>query len=381
MSHNSNRIDTKSAREKLKPRREPYWHKLQKGGYVGYRCTKNEGTWIARWRNQDGSQQYESFGSLSDLSPGEQFDEAQKFAWSWFNSMGHHTTGGYTVKNAIDDYVKHLEISNSVNSAKDAHQRLYKHALPSLGEIRLTKLTMQDVTKWRDSLVRISNDEEDTRKSKDGANRLLSIFKAGLNLAYRKDIIGSDKAWRRVSAFKDVGAARTVFLTENEIKRLYKVTYGSFHSLVKSALLTGARYGELAGAKVAHFDQSNGTIHLNGKTGPRDCYLSDESIRHFKQLARNKLPTAFLHIKDDGTSWGRAHQQRPTREAVTNAKLPRDTTFYALRHTYISHALLAGINTQVIAENCGTSIRMIEKYYGKFLKADRRAMLNKINVL
>ena len=168
--------------------------------------------------------------------------------------MGHHTKGGYTVKNAIDDYDKHLEIEQGVNSAKDARQRLYKHALPSLGEIRLTKLTMHDVIKWRDSLVRISNDEEDIRKSKDGANRLLSIFKASLNLAYRKDIIGSDKAWRRVSAFKDVGAARKVFLTEKQIKRLYTGTYGSFHSLVKSALLTGARYGELARAKVEHFD-------------------------------------------------------------------------------------------------------------------------------
>ncbi len=67
-------------------------------------------------------------------------------------------------------------------------------------------------------------------------------------------------------------------------------------------------------------------------------------------------------------------------EAVETAKLPHGTTFYALRHTHISRALLAGVNSQVIAENCGTSVRMIEKHYGKFMKADRRAMFDKVKL-
>ena len=65
--------------------------------------------------------------------------------------------------------------------------------------------------------------------------------------------------------------------------------------------------------------------------------------------------------------------------AIKAAKLPHDTTFYALRHTHISRALLAGVNAQVVAENTGTSVRMIEKYYGKFMKADRRAMFNNVS--
>lgn len=381
MTNISNRIDTKTSREKLKPRREPYWHKLQKGGYLGYRCTNNIGTWLARWRNPDGSQQYESFGNLTGIAASEIFDEAQKLARSWFKTLGSNSTGSYTVKDVIDDYVSHLEINNGEKSAKDSKQRMYRHVIPTLSDTRLTKLTMHDVSSWRDSLVRISDDHEDMRKSKDGANRLLSIFKAALNLAYRKDLIGSDKAWRRVSAFKDVSAARKVFLNHQEITRLYQSTKGSFHDLVKSALLTGARYGELTNAKVSDFDPAQGTLHLSGKTGPRDCYLNDDAVSHFKKLIKNKLPTAFIHIKEDGTIWARAHQQRPMRDAVVAAKLVKETTFYALRHTHISLALLAGVNAQVIAENCGTSIRMIEKHYGKFLKSDRRAMFNNVKLI
>ena len=40
-----------------------------------------------------------------------------------------------------------------------------------------------------------------------------------------------------------------------------------------------------------------------------------------------------------------------------------------------SRALLAGIPAQVVAENCGTSIRMIEKHYGHLLQDQARDAL------
>ena len=373
------RIDTVGGRNKLKPRREPYWQKLQAGSYLGYRRTQSGGSWVVRARVGD-KQRYEAIGPLPETTPAEQFDEAQKQAREWLKGLGSSHNAAYTVKDAIDDYVEHRRLHNSASSAKDAEQRLYKHAVPALGDIRLSKLTMQRVKKWRDSLVRTSESDEDTRKSKDGANKLLAMLKTALNLAYRNDIIGTDRAWRRVEAFRDVGAARKVFLTEKQVKALCDNTAGAFRDLVLSGVLTGARYGELVAATVADLDLKHGTLHLSGKTGGRDCYLSDDALAHFKRLAEDKLPTALLHIREDGAAWGKSHQHRPMRAAVKKAKLPPETCFYSLRHTYISRALLAGVNIQMVAENCGTSVRMIEKHYGKFLKADRRAMFNKVRL-
>lgn len=374
------KLDSKSARQKLAIRREPYWHKIERGGHLGFRRTHDSGTWVVRFRNAEGKHQYESLGALREYHEAEQFDEAMILARKWLTSLGGMNRVGYTVQDAIDDYVRHREIKNSALSATDARQRLYKHAVPELGGMRLTKLTMQQVSCWRDSLVRLSDDEEDVRKSKDGANRLLSMLKAALNLAYNQDIIGTDKAWRRVKAFSDVTAARKVLLDDEEITRLLAEARGGFKDLVQSAILTGARYGELASARVEDFDARAGTIHLSGKTGPRDVYLSDAAAAHLKALCKNKLPKAHIHLKDDGTPWGRSHQSRPMRELVRAARLPAETTFYALRHTHISRALLVGVNAQVVAENCGTSIRMIEKHYGKFMKADRRAMFNRVRL-
>ena len=52
--------------------------------------------------------------------------------------------------------------------------------------------------------------------------------------------------------------------------------------------------------------------------------------------------------------------------------------FYTLRHTFIASALTGGIGIHQVAKMCGTSVRMIEKHYDKFLHSDVRERLNKI---
>ena len=48
------KIDTRSARAKLPGRREPYWTVLSAGCALGYRKGVKGGTWIARFRSDDG---------------------------------------------------------------------------------------------------------------------------------------------------------------------------------------------------------------------------------------------------------------------------------------------------------------------------------------
>jgi hypothetical protein len=48
----------------------------------------------------------------------------------------------------------------------------------------------------------------------------------------------------------------------------------------------------------------------------------------------------------------------------------RPRKFYATRHTFISSALTKGANLKWLAEYCGTSVEMIEKHYGRYMRAD-----------
>src|SRR5262249_4964788 len=50
-------------------------------------------------------------------------------------------------------------------------------------------------------------------------------------------------------------------------------------------------------------------------------------------------------------------------------------TVYATRHTFISRARANGSNPKFIAEYTGTSLAMIEKHYGSYIRNDARVQL------
>lgn len=58
--------------------------------------------------------------------------------------------------------------------------------------------------------------------------------------------------------------------------------------------------------------------------------------------------------------------------AVATAGLDSESTFYALLHSYISRSAEAGMPLTVLAENCSTSVRMVEQIYAKVLADKRR---------
>jgi len=373
----ANSIDSPTKRNKLKPRREPYWQKITAGRYVGFRRTRTGGAWIARIR-VDGQQRYQALEAVDAWDDKDSYDNVVAKALEWFTTAATVEDHHYRVKDAVSDYVEHLRVNNSEAAAKDAESRLDNHLTDKLKDCQLIQLKTVQIKRWHQGLVRMSDDEEDVRKSKDGANKLLTKLKAALNLAFNNGLVATDREWRRVKPFKDVGGVRILFLTDKQVGRLLEKADGAFKNLLEAAKLTGARYGELASAQVAALDARGGMLLLNGKTGQRHCYLSDDALTWFKQQAKSKLPKALLLPKEDGTAWGKSHQARPMKAAVKAAKLPHDAVFYSLRHYHISKALLAGVPVQVVAENCGTSVRMIEKHYGKFMAQDRRAFFNQV---
>lgn len=370
------KINTLNRRKQLKARTWPYWQPIAKGKAIGFHRTSAGGAWRARLRTPEGKQLFDALGG--DLES--EYEDMLEKAQQWFDCAVTLEDARYSVKQCVADYVDHLKVENSEGASKQVKQRLEKHLAPTLGTVDLIKLTTRQLKAWRDDLVRVSDDLEDVRKSKDSANRILSQAKAAFNLAFRSGLVNSDTAWRRVQAFRDVGVARKLFLSDKQVKRLLTKSKGGLHNLVRAGILTGGRYGELAGARVRDLDMINGALHLNGKTGARDCYLSDEALTFFKARCKDCLLDAWLLVKDDGEPWGKSHQHRPMKAAVQKAKLPAETVFYSLRHYHISKALLAGISPQVVAENCGTSVAMLEKHYAKFMPKDRRRMLNQVQL-
>ena len=86
------KIDTRSARAKLEPRREPYWTVIAAGCAIGYRRGAKGGSWITRYRSRDGRQHYKQLGAADDALDGSSaavlsYSDAQALARTHFDEL------------------------------------------------------------------------------------------------------------------------------------------------------------------------------------------------------------------------------------------------------------------------------------------------------
>ena len=197
-------------------------------------------------------------------------------------------------------------------------------------------------------------------------------MKAALNAAWREGKIASDAAWRPVQAFKDANSARVRHLSIAEAQRLINASEEDFRKLVRGALLTGARFGELAAVTVADYSPANGgTLHIRkSKSGKaRHIILTEEGTEFFAGLAAGRSARDLLLAKSDGGRWLKSHQSRPMRDACANGKVDPPASFHVLRHTYASLTIMGGAPLLVVAQNLGhADSRMVEKHYGHLAK-------------
>lgn len=375
------KIRTPGGRAKLEARPKPYWMGLTEGCHIGYRrVSSGQGSWIVRTK-VGAAYREKVVGRADDGDVEADGTKVMTFAQAAEAAQAPRMDAGtakapLTVRAVVERYVAYLEANKK--TASDTRQRLDKHLMPVLGDRAVASLTKADIESWLHGLVRDGGDDE-RRKSKDSANRVLGMAKAALNHAIQDDANGleNDSAWRLVRPFKEVGEARAVFLSKAECDRLVAACDGDFRNLVRAALMSGMRYGELAALNVRDLDRDAGCLHLrDGKTGRRDIYLHPEDVPFFADLAGDRDGNEPL-IQRSGGRWHKSEQFRPMVAAVKKAKLPPDTVFYSLRHSYASGALLSGMDKQLLAENMGTSIRMLELHYAKFMQETRRALIAK----
>lgn len=385
-------LDTREARGKLKPRGKPYWRTIERGLHLGFRRLKGKaGTWCAR--HYRGEQQYEveSIGVADDLSDADglailDYWQAQDKARERMVSRVHSAagkSGPLTVKAATEQYLEKL--ASEGKPVYDTRRRVEAFIYPKLGDIECNALTADMLRKWKVGVAEeparlrtakgkvqqyraLNGDDEAPRRRQASANRVLTILKAALNLAWREKKVPSDAEWRRVEPFKKVAAARIRYLTVAEGKRLINAASDrGLRPLVQAALQTGARYGELAKLQVHDFNPKTGKIAIRqSKSGkPRHVVLTEEGVSLFKQLSTGRLGSDLLIRKANGSAWGKSHQAHPMAEACARAKIKPAISFHGLRHTYASLAVMNDMPLLVVAKNLGhADTRMIEKHYG-----------------
>jgi len=367
MNTSNHDLSSSKKRAKLPVRKEPYWQKIDRGISLGYRRNEISGTWIVRYWVHSGKRIEKTIGDSTS-----EYQSALSLALKQASAPSH--TPEIKLQEVFKAYLAYVSEQCAQSTARDTAYRIKAHILPSLGGIRLKRLTTKQLIDWRSDLLKGKTDPEELRRAKDTANRVTTILKAALNRAFQQGLCESDSSWRRLKPYPMTGRSREGFLTEEQASKLVAYSEGRLKDLVSAALLTGCRFGELQALKGCDFDPLNTCIHIRrGKTGPRQVFLTKEGAKFFANLTPKRHDAPLL-VNQDHEPWTKAQQARALRKALKVSGLPQ-ITFYELRHTYASIALERGINHQILAENMGTSIRMLEKHYGKFMQDARKAQI------
>jgi integrase len=169
-----------------------------------------------------------------------------------------------------------------------------------------------------------------------------------------------------VKSFREADAPIVHFLSDDECRRLVNACDGAFRDLVRAALLTGCRYGELTRMRCEDFHADAGVIIVQiSKAGKRrHVALTDEGRALLEQLTVGRVGRDLVFVRDGGEGWGPSHQQRPIEAASGRARIDPPATFHILRHTYASALARKRVPMGVIAAQLGhADTRTTEKHY------------------
>lgn len=373
-------LNTVAARAKLKPRNAPYYTKLAKGSFLGYRKLAGEstGTWTARYREDDTDQQHWcSLGAFDHLSPSERFAAAKDAAEAWCKHLG---MGGapeiVSVKAACEEYVAHVRSMKGHKAADDIAARFdrWVYSNTALARIELPKLGRSTIEKWRKGLaekpVRVNHDVENpvTRpRAPSSINRDMTALRAALNRAHDLGHVTSDLAWRQaLKPIQKANGRRDLYLDIGQRRTLLNSAEEDIRHFMQGMALVPLRPGALAVLTVAHFNKRLGVLTVGKDKAGKDrrIALPETTAAFFAEMTKDKLPGAPLLSRANGKPWDKDSWKKPIKAAAEAAELPAEVTAYTLRHSVITDLVTGGLDMFTTAQLSGTSVEMIESHYG-----------------
>src|SRR5579862_82620 len=108
-------LSRKRERERLAPRHTPYFQRIGRGAFLGFR--RGPETWSARYRDRDGKQTHKFLGGPLE------FDEAKRQAENWLAQLAGSAVRSLkrsTVRVALEAYLTDLRRHGRAETAHEA---------------------------------------------------------------------------------------------------------------------------------------------------------------------------------------------------------------------------------------------------------------------
>jgi integrase len=394
-------LETPTARLRLPIQKKPHWLRLGPGLSLGYRRNAGPGTWSIRAADGRGQEWLKRFASADDFEPA---DGNAILSYSQAIDCARRLVrGGDEVENASQPLTLKTAISayEADLKARGANPYNARWPLKYLTAALLSKpiplIEANELRRWRDSLL--------ADHAPATVNRLIGGVCAALNLACEADPrIRNLQAWRiGLRGLPDAQRARNVILSDEKVREMVAAAYArdeQFGLFIETAAITGARpsqitrleVGDLRAADLAEAKllmpksgKGGGRLRVKRKVERVSVPITPQLAVRLKAASAGRPPDGALLLRYGSLGWGvdPSLNYRPDfRETVAAVGLdPNIVTLYALRHSSIVRALLAGVPIRIVAASHDTSVGQIESNYSKFISEhsddlSRRALLH-----
>lgn len=336
--------------------------------------------------------------------------EAERIAVELYHDLTHHVKMGGSLKTksfaqVFTDWENSLEPERPHGIAGPWHstvERVRSYALNYFGSKKINEITSKDFENywlWRKQNYskRIPTNATLGRER----TAILSVFKFALKLGHISQVPVTHKPkapfQRRPTFTPQEWNVITNCMEEwVEAGRLKSTWRDRFVARVYFSTLagTGLRVGELRKLKwgdlrkVATIDDELVSATVRGKTGRREVIfnkgvgkLFDGLVKLRKEELKKRYPDqpdkqqltgSFVICHADGTEIRTF--RRSFKSLLDFAKVPveqhgQDRTTYSLRHFYATEKLHQGLSPYLLAEQMGTSIDMLQRFYGHIITA------------
>ena len=360
-----------------------------------------------------GTQRFRNSTKEEDLS------RAKDVAEEWYLSLRGMMRNGELVKkertfaDAAEHYLRHARVlAVSVRSPKYIEYmelRMRRHILPFFGKVPLSEVNRGLVQSYRvkraEETIAASATADKPGKPPARSTMLQEIvhirqvLKHAEGMGWIQHIPSLDMPYMTYTKRE-----RRAWFSPEEYEQLYKATrrriedgerrgwtshYEDLHDFVLFMANTGLRPDEALRLEIrdVQIEDDYATkktilvIDVRGKTGTGYCKSMPGAVMPFKRLMKRRLeelnrvefdketadkllPTTPLFRKYNRDLFNTILRE----EGLKHDRDGRVRTAYSLRHTYISMRLMEGADIYQIANNCRTSVQMIEQFYAAHIK-------------
>jgi integrase len=407
------RLDSRAAREKLKPSGKPYFRPLELNLHLGYRKGRHGGKWVMRRYIGDEKYAVETIGAADDFADSDgvevlTFHQAQAKARERAQALAEEARIAsfgptITVRDTIEQYLAARERREANDHGdkglkRDARSRLHKHVLDANEDLAakpLAAVTTSDLTKWREGL----------KMAAGSVQRTVNDFKAALNAAAKRakaqlpatmrDTIKDGLA--TVSAAPAVAREAQV-LPDADVRAIISAAWevdaegeweGDLGRLVLVLAATGARFSQIVRMTVADVQATQHRLMIpvsrKGRGVKNSSHIGvrvgDDVLAALAKATAGRKGSESLLLRPRwqpvaamrwekgprGPWHSAAELTRPWAAIVRRAELAGGTIPYALRHSSIVRGLRASLPVRLVAALHDTSSAMIERHYAAFI--------------